>query len=142
MMKTCFKCGAEKPLTDFYKHPKMPDGHVNKCKVCNKRDVRENRLKNVEYYRAYDNKRYSENHNGFRDRIYARTPEWRKANPEKYMAHTAVGNALRDGRLVRGVCAVCGDPKVHGHHHDYSKPLDVTWLCPAHHSQLHKSQDG
>jgi hypothetical protein len=41
-MKKCFKCNIEKPLNDFYKHPQMPDGHVNKCKICNKNDIHEN----------------------------------------------------------------------------------------------------
>lgn len=40
--KKCFKCGIEKPLDDFYKHPQMKDGHVNKCIDCNKIDVRQN----------------------------------------------------------------------------------------------------
>lgn len=47
-MKTCFKCKIEKPLNEFYKHPKMLDGHVNKCKVCNKKDVTENYFKKSE----------------------------------------------------------------------------------------------
>lgn len=43
-MKKCFKCSLEKPLDDFYKHPRMPDGHVNKCILCNKDDVKNRRL--------------------------------------------------------------------------------------------------
>jgi hypothetical protein len=45
--------------------------------------------------------------------------------------------ALSKGELVRGECEVCGNPKVDGHHEDYSRPLDVLWLCRRHHRQLH-----
>jgi len=38
-MKTCFKCNIEKTIDQFYKHPAMKDGHVNKCISCNKKDV-------------------------------------------------------------------------------------------------------
>jgi len=48
-MKVCFKCLKEKPLTEFYKHSQMADGHLNKCKECNKSDVKK------DYYRKIDN---------------------------------------------------------------------------------------
>lgn len=38
MIKTCFKCGIEKSLDDFYRHNEMSDGHLNKCKECSKKD--------------------------------------------------------------------------------------------------------
>jgi len=137
--KECFKCGAEKPLTEFHKHPQMPDGRVNKCKVCNNLDVRENRARNVEYYRQYDNDRYK-NDPERRAKFADRAKVWRERHPDRYKAHGMVSNAVRDGRLIKEPCEVCGAEYVHGHHDDYSKPLDVRWLCPIHHKEHHDNE--
>lgn len=63
---------------------------------------------------------------------------WFLANPEKRKAENLVRNELRSRRLTRQPCSVCGAPKTHAHHEDYSKPLDVVWLCPLHHRARHK----
>lgn len=38
MQKKCFKCDVTKELNEYYKHPGMSDGHLNKCKECTKKD--------------------------------------------------------------------------------------------------------
>lgn len=57
-MKKCFRCGEVKRLESFYRHPQMKDGRVNKCKECNKEDVRLNYKKNKKHYQGYEYKRH------------------------------------------------------------------------------------
>lgn len=54
------------------------------------------------------------------------------------MARIDVKNALTTGKIVKLPCQVCGEIKVEAHHTDYSKPLEVEWLCRKHHLEVHK----
>ena len=131
-MKTCFKCNKTKHLSEFYKHPQMGDGHLNKCKECNKKDSTEHRNNNIERVREYDRNRGNRLSDGYQK-------EYREKYPNKYKAKNMVGNAVRDGKLFREPCSECGtDVDVHGHHDNYAKPLNVRWLCAAHHAQWHR----
>lgn len=67
------------------------------------------------------------------------TSSWRARNPEKYDAQQKLQAAVRHGRITRQPCEACGQEPAHGHHEDYSKPLDVVWLCAAHHRERHKA---
>ena len=153
MTKQCFKCKKTLPLTMFYKHPKMPDGRVNKCKECGKKDVRENRLKKVGYYREYDKERsslpkrvearndYSKTEQGKSAHQKARS-KWTESNQIKRIASTIVGNAVRDERLLKPkVCSECGgsNKRLEGHHDDYAYPMSVRWLCSKCHRAWHKA---
>lgn len=134
MSKECFRCHEIKPLRDFYRHPKMADGRLGKCKVCTKNDVTANRCANILHYREYDKER-----NGDSERIAAigeRTKQWRRKNPRKWAAQIILNNAIHVGKLQRRVCAKCGK-KAHAHHENYDYPLDVIWLCAIHHSERH-----
>lgn len=63
---------------------------------------------------------------------------WAAKHPERRKASNLVSNALRDGKLEKLPCLVCGHEKVEGHHPDYSRPLDVVWLCNPHHREVHE----
>lgn len=56
---------------------------------------------------------------------------------EQSAAHRIVYVAIRGGKLVRQPCEVCGGLKSQAHHPDYSKPLQVIWLCATHHKDIH-----
>lgn len=64
------------------------------------------------------------------------TGSWRDKNPEKYKAETMVGNAIRDGKLLKEDCSICGK-EAQAHHPDYSRPFYVIWLCSEHHKAEH-----
>jgi len=132
-MKSCFKCRLVLPVDAFYEHPMMADGRLGKCKECTKRDARETRARNVDKYRAYDIARHKTPHRRQSAREAARL--YRQRHPEKLAARNAVQAAVQSGRLIKGPCAVCGNEKSEAHHDDYSRKLDVVWLCLRHHRQ-------
>jgi hypothetical protein len=137
--KECFKCKTVKPLSDFYKHPMMADGHVNKCKECNKVDNQKNRLEKIEYYREYDRNRANLPH-----RVELKLEvnrKWRSEDPRRSACHNKVRWAMKNGLLERKPCERCGNEKSLAHHEDYDKPLDVMWLCQPCHKQRHKEID-
>ena len=135
-MKVCFKCGVEKPINEFYKHPQMADGHLGKCKECAKLDAKIRRVNNLESVREYDKNRSRTEKFKNRSRIHQNN--WRAKNKEKYVAHYLLHNAVRDKRIVRpDKCEICGKDCVpHGHHADHAKPLEVVWLCAECHGQI------
>jgi ribosomal protein S27AE len=64
---------------------------------------------------------------------------WRRAHPEGPRAHKFVYAAVREGRIPRpDQCEGCGRVvRLHGHHDDYTKPLQVRWLCGSCHRLAH-----
>jgi len=128
--KVCFKCKIGKALEEFYVHSMMADGHLNKCKECTKRDVREHRRTHPSV-QEYDRWRFQHDpvrRADTRRRANAR----RKANPLQGRASCMVSRAVRDGRLARpSRCSRCGEKgrRIEAHHPDYTKPLEVIWVC-------------
>ena len=59
---------------------------------------------------------------------------------QKIVARLKFRAAIRSGKIKRQPCEVCGTEPAEGHHLDYSKPLDVVFLCPLHHRELHQTE--
>lgn len=135
-MKPCRLCGVVKPLDLFYPAHRTLDGRDSRCKECVIDIVRKGRVAGREGRRAYL-KAWGASPSGKASRDRTRRRH-RAEFPGRVRAVAAVSNAIRDGRLQRGPCARCGaTSRVQAHHPDYSRPLDVVWLCFNHHRAAH-----
>ncbi|KKM05639.1 hypothetical protein LCGC14_1752080 [marine sediment metagenome] len=117
-MKTCGKCEIEKSESKFSKRSSSVDGLQYYCKECNQTYFQTEAGKKA--HSRSDTKR-------------------RKKFPEKAKAHHTVNDAIRGGYLQRPkICESCGRfADIEGHHPDYSKPLEVDWLCRPCHVKEH-----
>jgi len=134
-MKHCNSCDTTKPRSDFHKRAASIDGLCAKCKPCQaKYDKSRANLP----HRVAAREEYQRTRSGL-DAMNRSRRRWVKRNKEKRVAHYAVSNAVRDGRLDKqDACTKCGSKKrIEAHHEDYSKPLDVEWLCLKCHRAKH-----
>lgn len=167
--KQCRKCGVVKPIDSFYKQSARTDGYAIYCKTCsdalNREYVKRNaaRVKAVRKIRNARNpeparvraaawrianpERNAENGKKWKadnqERWYESAKKWALANPEKIKVEHQLQKAVLRGQVLKSAaCQTCGvtDNRIEGHHPDYSKPLEVIWLCRSCHQRLHAQQ--
>jgi len=63
------------------------------------------------------------------------------AEKKKHNSRSYARKCIRIGKLIPQPCEKCGAAKVEMHHEDYSKPLDVKWLCRTCHVDLHTERN-
>lgn len=137
VVKKCKTCLLEFSIDNFYKHKQMLDGYLNICKKCTCIRIKKERRLNPDKHSARERKRYTGNR---KVSIDTNSTNYRKNNSDKYLAHTALNNAVRDGRIIKpDSCELCSRTNIRicGHHDDYSKKLDVKWLCDRCHRRYH-----
>ena len=133
-MKKCSSCNGEKSESEFQIRRASKDGLTASCKEC---------------LRARDAARYPKEREArlLQSKAYMSTPRgkavhkkaikaWQEKNAIRRAAHVIFGNAIKNGKIMKQPCFVCGK-KAEAHHPDYSRPLDVVWLCPTHHKEVH-----
>lgn len=162
-MKRCTKCGLFKAMDQFYRSKSNKDGRHGSCAKCWGIRREGNRQKedapyyerNKEQIAARNRKRCRETRKPAstsvrdayhstpqakaralaRQRLYYKNPD----NRPRYKAQRAVARALACGTLERpSECGQCGRRvRISAHHEDYTKPLEVIWLCQSCHVLLH-----
>ena len=146
----CIKCYTDKPESEYYRSTLRANGK-GECKTCTRARVVKNRKERADYYKEYERSRANLPHRVKAREEYTKTVKgkerhksgvkaYRTRNPKRYQAHNLVNNAVRDGKLFKpSVCESCSvGCNPHGHHCDYSKPLDVMWLCDPCHKKWHR----
>jgi len=84
--------------------------------------------KSKEYYKTESGRIAVKNAN---KRMYEKSPEKRKARAQ-------VRYHLDKGNIKRGKCIFCNKNKTQAHHEDYSKPLEIIWVCTTCHADIHR----
>jgi hypothetical protein len=120
MTKICTKCNKELPIENFYKHNR--DGYRSRCKECEHQD-------NKKYIKKYS-RPITE-----RDTI----------SIMKGYARRMLEAAVHGGLIEKpSACSKCNriieKNKLHGHHNDYTKPLEIEWLCNDCHKSVPRPQ--
>lgn len=114
----CCDCGSLKENRN--------QGYCNDCKAKN---GRQNRIENKKSIDFVIRERHKVNTRVKNDPLFKLKKD----------VHLFTNSATRLGILIRQPCEICGELKVDAHHDDYTKPMDVRWLCRKHHNEHHRN---
>lgn len=145
-MRTCKACHENKLESQYYTSKNRKDGLFPECKACiiKRTKAHAERYKLNPAWVAKERKRNRERQKLHRKAVSAAcqrkySKAWLAKNPDKRRAHQTANNALRSGKLKRRTsCEICGQSGINPdkHHPDYSKPLEVLWVCRPCHGKL------
>lgn len=138
--KACRTCKLVKPLSSFAKHRLAKDGHRHDCAVCVKTERTKRAERTAEQREAQKVNAAQPHRRAANRRAVA---AWAQRNPQAIRARSILRRAVKSGRVqIAEHCQADGcttTQRLHGHHHDYLRPLAVTWLCSRHHHRAHAS---
>lgn len=151
--KQCSKCKEAKGVDHFYKLTGRKAQLRSQCKECTSEWAKQHRSKNIDEYIKRDrdfraknpervNREAAARYRKNRDKILAKNKKRLEDNPIEHTARMRFAARVRGGYIIPPLkCEGCGDERsLHGHHDDYSKPLEVRWLCVPCHMRHHRAK--
>lgn len=143
----CKRCKKTKEITDFPANKRRKLGRGTVCKECRAEQNRawyrtpsaSERFEARKERKELQQKKYRESAKG-RATAIAKFRRDKLKHTEKYKARYKLRNAVWQGKIIKLPCEVCGDKRSQGHHEDYTKALEVKWLCDKHHKALHRAK--
>lgn len=146
-MKKCSVCDQEKSFDKYYKGYAMCKScHYDRIKIYRESELgkavrqKERRAaKESGKYKQWQTKYENSDKGRERNKRYEQTRYESIEGKARLAAKNAVKYAIKTGKLIKQPCFMCGEIKTHAHHSSYAKDmrLSVTWLCHAHHNQIH-----
>lgn len=147
--KLCTHCQTLKDFSAFGRDKNRKHGLAIYCKPCTNEIAGVNHRGNPLTLKRFRARNKDETYKALQRSIKAtakykadkaeRNRLYRLRFPERVRAHDMVRRALKKGEIAKQPCEYCGDLKVEGHHFDYTKPLEVQWLCHEHHMLVHSA---
>ena len=132
--KSCIVCGILKPISEYYTHKRMADGHLNKCKDCCKVQSKERLLelrKDTEWVA--------------KERHRQREKTKKISSGEKYTYGAKINIAYYDKYPEKKMAKMASHSIIrpkgkHGHHWSYNKQhyKDIIFISPIDHVQAHR----
>jgi hypothetical protein len=152
MKKTCTCCHQEKRLMDFYNKKNGKFGKHAICKNCHKGKSakwKENNPDRVRINQTLYKERLNSQYLDLDSKFTLRLDEKNKEGFERYantkmrlLANNILNYGVRKGYIEKSnICSLCKiEIDIEGHHDDYSKPLQVTWVCHGCHVLIHRNK--
>lgn len=138
-IRRCSICLVYKEREHFQIDNGNIDGLRTRCRSCQKQRSHESYIRNKEKIMLRQ-KAYNLTEKG---RIAQKNSMERSKKKPQYKARYMLTNAVRDKRIIKPKsCSKCGisNVRIHGHHYDYTKPLEVVWVCNDCHNWIHKNE--
>ena len=134
--KICTKCKELKSIDNFAFIKKGRPLRIPMCRSCTKKTNSEYR--SSEHGKAVIRRQFKRRYNKHADEYINKATDRYFKKPEAVRAAAQARYALKKGLIEKKACENCSSDKVEMHHDDYSRPLEIRWLCRSCHMKEHK----